>query len=322
MGCPRGADTSSITVISVDGGTATLQTRTGPFTAEIFPHSVAETTPIRLSELSAPPPEGFVDYSPIYEVAPSGLELVNGGRLEVPEANQLRFFDPALAIYTADSVDGPWIKLADSYPNAGFQMATLLRTGYFFVGYPTAGDGCQDAGGPPPSDGGNPNLTSCPCSRSLDSAPSMWCPRGADVAVTATLGPQGGTVTLDGTPDTLGVPFQIQIYPNSLTATTDITLRELSVSPPAGFTDFSPIYEIDPPGLTFEQGGAIQVNEVNVANGRVSWQDLAIYAAESADGPWRKLDDQQPNAGFTTATLLSTGFFFIGRPSSEDAACE
>jgi hypothetical protein len=314
--CPRGADTSSTTSIGPDGGTATLQTQTGPFTAEIFPHSLANTTDVTLTELSAPPPDGFVDYSPIYEVAPTGVDLVNGGQIEIYTSNQLQWLDPALAIYSADSMDGPWTRLDDSSPNAGFLTATLLRTGYFFAGYPVSGDGCQSA---PPTDGGN--MTSCPCTRSPDATPSTWCPRGADVSVAANIGPAGGTVTLDGTPNTVGVPAQVQISPNSLPAPTAITLRELSAPPPSAFTDFSPIYELDPLGLALAQGSSIRLNEVNVANGMVSWNDLSIYTADSADGPWTKLDDQQPNAGFTTAAVVTTGFFFIGRPSSDDASC-
>ncbi|HTQ06068.1 MAG TPA: hypothetical protein VMI54_19535 [Polyangiaceae bacterium] len=320
-GCPVGTDASSSAFIGPEGGTVTVQTVSGTSSAQLFPNSLTDSIRISLTELNSPTPDGFIDYSPIYQVGPPGVDLPNGGVITLPYSNSIAKINPALAIYTADSLDGPWTKLDDTYPDAGFDMATLLRTGFFFMGYPSTGDDCLVNGEAPASWPTNATFSSCPCSRN-DPTPSMWCPRGADTSTTTTLGPDGGTATLDGTPDTLGVPFRIDIPAGAISVPTQVTLIELSAPTPDGYTDFSPIYEIDPQGLALAQAGSIQINETNVANGKVSENDLSIYTADSVGGPWTKLSGDAPNAGFHTAPLLGTGFFFIGRPASDDAGCE
>jgi hypothetical protein len=63
------------------------------------------------------------------------------------------------------------------------------------------------------------------------------------------------------------------------------------------------------------------IDETNRFEGKLGSEDLAIYTSISYGGPWSKLENQQPNAGFQTAAVPQTGFFFIGRPASDDADC-
>jgi hypothetical protein len=41
-----------------------------------------------------------------------------------------------IVIYFSESVDGPYVPLDDTYQNAGFSQATLLKSGYFLTAYP------------------------------------------------------------------------------------------------------------------------------------------------------------------------------------------
>jgi hypothetical protein len=322
--CPRGADTSSTTTIGPDGGSATLATQDGPFSIQVFANSFSQDEPITLTELSASPPAGYVDYSPIYEIAPTGLDLTKGGTIQIFYSNSLPFINPALTIYTADSVDGPWTELPDTLGNAGFNTATLTRTGFFFMGYPASSNDCQNpAGGSPFSGDDTSNYTSCPCTRHLGAAPNMFCPPGLDTATTTTIDAQGGTASVTGPadPDPF-IPALVLTVPNgAVTASTDITLRELSTPTPDDYTDFSPLFEIDPPDLAFATAVTVQIFEQNVANGVVSWNDVVVYGSDSVNGPWHELDHQSPNAGLISASTTSGGFFFAGRPASDDASC-
>jgi hypothetical protein len=177
----------------------------------------------------------------------------------------------------------------------------------------TAGNGPQGSAGAV--------ATTCPCSRRAEAPISMQCPRGSDRAIAMNVGPDGGSIALSGTRQTQaqGVPVKLDIFAGSLENETKITLLESSLSPPDGFVDWSPVYVIEPTGLDFVQGSGITIPWRN------SLQEiddsLAIYFAETADGPFEKLADSYVNAGFSQATALKAGYFFVGYPAASDSGC-
>jgi hypothetical protein len=181
------------------------------------------------------------------------------------------------------------------------------------------GAGTGGSSGGAPQGGGGSASVSCPCSRRAEAPISMDCPRGSDQTSTATVGPDGANVVLTGTRQTRGVPFKLEIFPGSLDDETEIGLVELAASPPSGFVDWSPIYAVEPAGIDFVQGAAIQIP----AYSSLTMLDraIAIYFSESADGPFEKLTDSYVNAGFLQATALKTGFYFVGYPAAGEGSC-
>jgi hypothetical protein len=91
---------------------------------------------LTLTELTTPPPAGFVDASPVYMVEPLALTLETPGEISLPLSN--RPGPQAFALYFTPSMDQPFVRMADSYNNAGFIQATLLRGGYYYVCAPAS----------------------------------------------------------------------------------------------------------------------------------------------------------------------------------------
>jgi hypothetical protein len=140
--CPWGTCTYVENVIGPTGGVlqvrGTAATQGVPAAASIPGAALAANTRVVFTELTAPPPAGFVDYSPVYALEPRTLELSAPGAISLPGTNVDGIFPTALAVYEASSPEGPFTRIADSYTNAGFFQATLLHGGYYFVGYPEA----------------------------------------------------------------------------------------------------------------------------------------------------------------------------------------
>ena len=150
----------------------------------------------------------------------------------------------------------------------------------------------------------------------------MDCPRGAGKSTSTRLGPDGGTASLDGTPATLGVPFSVVVFPGSLDRDVNIRLTELSTPTPDGYVDFSPIFAIEPGSLELTNGGALRIPwSVPHPGGGTIPKTLAIYFSASTAGGWERMSDNYTNAGFSQATALTGGYFFVGYPQPDDA-CE
>jgi hypothetical protein len=147
MSCPRGTGKSATTRIGPDGGTASLSLpRSVPFQVEVFAGSLSSDVDLTLTELAESTPEGYEDWSPIFAIEPLAVDFLNGGALEIPwevPHSGGGTVPRALTTFTAASLDGPWLPLADNYVNAGFCQATVLRGGYFFVGLAAADDACH-----------------------------------------------------------------------------------------------------------------------------------------------------------------------------------
>jgi hypothetical protein len=192
------------------------------------------------------------------------------------------------------------------FPTGGVAGDGVSPTGGVAGDWSIAGAG---AGG-----GGGTAGMECPCSRRPGSPISRNCPRGAGTSQTTTIGVTGGDAQLTGTTSTIGVPFRVRVFAGSLTEDTEIELTELTQAAPEEFFDYSPVYRVEPDDLEFVNGGEVSI-PWQVPSGFVP--TLAIYFSESPDGPFELMEDSYQNAGFSQATLLRSGYFFVGNPKPE-----
>lgn len=103
----------------------------------------------------------------------------------------------------------------------------------------------------------------CVCTR-RDAVPAGNCNRGTGESVSATIGPEGGTLTLereavDFRERHLPDRFTIRFPPGAILTPTLITVTELAEPPPADMVDWSPMYRIEPVGLALEVVAEVEV---------------------------------------------------------------
>src|SRR5260370_42699673 len=135
------------------------------------------------------------------------------------------------------------------------------------------------------------------------------CRARAGPSEALTTGPAGRLLRLGGQQATqTGVPFSLTIPPGALASDTIITVTETKVPPPADFVDYSPIYLVQPAGLTTPVALPIVIgwaNKSGLAAGGPS-AAFAMYPAPDAPGPFPRLPGRFANAGFLPRSL--TGF--------------
>jgi hypothetical protein len=184
----------------------------------------------------------------------------------------------------------------------------------------TAGAGQGGTAGVPhvagAGQGGTTSEPQCPCSRREGAPVSRNCPRGAGISSSTYVEMAGNDAVLSGTAATIGTPFRVRVFAGSIAYNTELILTELTVAAPEEFFDYSPVYRVEPDDLDFENGGEVTV-PWQVADGQVP-SDLDIYYSESEDGPYERMEDSYQNAGFSQATILRTGYFFVGAPKPEE----
>ena len=138
--CPVGANESVTVTVGPSGGTIVLWGQQGkgsgaPMRLDIPAGALSVDTAITITETSFSPPASFIDYSPVWQLAPVGLTFDKPVKIIMPWGNEDGTVDGPLASYW--SADGcAWEKVPDSYVNAGFENASIVRLGYGFVGYP------------------------------------------------------------------------------------------------------------------------------------------------------------------------------------------
>lgn len=183
----------------------------------------------------------------------------------------------------------------------------------------TAGTG---AAGTPPSS--HPPINGaplwCPCSRAPGgplTSEGVTCPAGTGRSKEATIGTMGGSLELS----TATGKFVLGVPPGALSSSTSVRVTELGRPTPAGYTDYSAIYEISPGGLQLRQRAPVTILwNFKLAPGSAftSPAEVAIYSATSPNGPWSRLEDSVVNAGSSTATLDRFAYLFVGYPTSLD----
>jgi len=127
---------------------------------------------------------------------------------------------------------------------------------------------------------------------------------------------QGGTLTLDGTPSTVGVPFDLEIPPGALTQPVALTVTETRTAPPDAYTDFSPVFDLAPHGLALAIPAKLTLPEANAGG----WSGaISIYVSTDAGSSYGRASDSYQNAGFAEASLSTIGPVFVGYPRNADA---
>ncbi len=166
---------------------------------------------------------------------------------------------------------------------------------------------------PPPS----PPQPGCPCTRRPGQGNSYLCPMGVGQTAYMYIGPEGGDIGLLAQQSARSnVPFGLTIPPGALDANTLISVTETDLGPPSGFLDWSPVYLVEPRGLSLHKVAGLQIpwssNESSASN-------LAIYARdENGSCGFKSLVDSYTNAGFEQASLTEFGYLFVGAPSTID----
>jgi hypothetical protein len=150
--CPAGVGEYSESTIGPAGGTVQVQGRqfaASGVAAELDfpPTAIAMPTDIKLIETNIPPPQDFIDWSPVYLVEPAGLALSvrtpmrlpwSSGPVPSPQSGPTAVTAAGLSIWF--SADGScFTRVSDSYTNAGFEQGSVTQLGYFIVGTPRTG---------------------------------------------------------------------------------------------------------------------------------------------------------------------------------------
>ncbi len=157
------------------------------------------------------------------------------------------------------------------------------------------------------------SATSCGCTRRPGSGNSWQCPEGIGEMVTSSVGPGGGTISIEGRQGPAsGVAAAIDIPPNAIAEPTDITLIETAIPPPHDFLDWSPVYRVEPLGFALATPAPI----------RLPWQNLSgtvptLGIWYSPDGScFSRLTDSYTNAGFEQASISRFGYFLVAAQRS------
>jgi hypothetical protein len=166
-------------------------------------------------------------------------------------------------------------------------------------------------------DGGASDGRACPCSRRPGENNSFRCPRGTGKVATAAIGPEGGTLSLGGTDATLGVAFSLEIPPNDLAETVVLSVTESTLPPPAAYVDWSPIYDLQPAGLTLSIPAKLTVPMTNVDG--VIPLDTSINLSADCGQSYSRLPDSYE--GVTSLWKLGPVFVGYPRTSVDVAAC-
>jgi hypothetical protein len=167
---------------------------------------------------------------------------------------------------------------------------------------------------------------SCYCTRRPDAPPSSQCPVGVGQFSQATIGPAGGTVTLQGRQGMVsGVPAKLDFPPMAIATTVDIKLTETNIPPPQEVLDWSPVYQVDPVGLALSVSTPIQLpwsgGPLGADGGLFTVPGLSIWF--SPDGTtFTPISDSYTNAGFEQGSATQLGYFVVGAPrTAATASC-
>ncbi len=166
---------------------------------------------------------------------------------------------------------------------------------------------------------------SCLCTRRDWQPTGIGCPKGAGQSIAMTVGAAGGTLRLAGQQGQVsGVAFSLTIPPGALAADVQIVVTETSLPPPDGFVDWSPVYAIEPAGLTFSSPASLDVPFSNGNGAMTLDKNLAIFSSSGLSGACAlsPLSPASINAGFAQAATTHGGFLIVGYASAGgDAYC-
>ncbi len=161
----------------------------------------------------------------------------------------------------------------------------------------------------------------CVCTR-RDPVPAGNCKRGTGESVSATIGPEGGTLTLEREPvdfreRQLPDRFTIRFPPGAILTPTLITVTELADPPPADMVDWSPMYRIEPIGLALEVLAEVKVR-ISQGTGPTLGRP-ALFWSSSSDCRLERLPGAFVGADIIQGQVGRLGFAISGYTKKGDA---
>jgi hypothetical protein len=186
----------------------------------------------------------------------------------------------------------------------------------------------DDAGSSSDANGDAPAAAvSCGCTRRPGTGNSFQCPAGIGEYSTATIGASGGTVQVQGRQGIAsGVPAQLSFPVGAITTPTDVTLIETAIAPPQDLLDWSPVYLVEPAGLTLAVRTPIEFpwssgSSPTSQGGPSSTTTTGLALWFSADGTcFTRVPDSYTNAGFEEGSTTQLGYFIVGTPRTAATA--
>ena len=130
------------------------------------------------------------------------------------------------------------------------------------------------------------------------------------------IGPSGGSITCNKT--------RLDVPPNALSVTTSITLKQVSASPPSGYSIVGSAYDIGPIGTTFALPATITLS-YDEADLQAGWreEDLAIWRK---NGTWQNLggavDTGANTVSLEVTSLSEYAILYAGVPGEGAPAAE
>jgi hypothetical protein len=186
------------------------------------------------------------------------------------------------------------------------------------------GGGCFADNGPyanVPKDPSN----RCPCSRAYGRAnppAGIYCPPGTGAGGEVVIGPEGGTLALPGH-DSFGGQVSLVVPPGALSQPTKLTMTELPVPTPIGYTDLTPIYDLEPAGLKLAAPAKLvmywDIYQAAGASLTLSLQG-GVYESLTQLGSYALLPGSSTGAGMSFAAIDTLGFVFASYPATLDPA--
>lgn len=151
----------------------------------------------------------------------------------------------------------------------------------------------------------------CPCSRRPGASSSFQCAMGVGETTTMDIGPAGGVLAIRAQQGkSSGVSFLLEVPPNALLDEVTATLTETSEPPPGDLIDYSPVYLVEPTDVTARFPMKLTVP----FGSNHEWKSLAIYVADTVDGPFEPIGDSYTNAGFMQGSTTRFGAFLVAAP--------
>jgi hypothetical protein len=227
-------------------------------------------------------------------------------------ASVLRNAEPGSAPAADQQVDGAAISAGDpGPPDAAGVMVTVDAAVALSPSSPDGAGPCTSLSIVDPGNSTQP-AGPCLCTR-RDANPAGTCPKGVGQSASATIGPEGGTLTLMGQQGAAsGVPFTLTIPPTALSTPTAVTVTELSTPPPGGFVDWSPVYRIDPVDAILTTPASL---DIPISNGRgtsAADQSMSIFWSGPQTCTLQRLPSSYTNAGFAQGSTTRFGYTIVG----------
>lgn len=168
---------------------------------------------------------------------------------------------------------------------------------------------------PPERDAGIDTADTAPACEAAPIAPRDAAATGIGCTVdkvftaTATIDRDGGDLKLEGT-NPHGVAFAIHVPPRALVDPIEITVSEINEVPSRAATLISPVYIIEPIGITFLKPVEVMLPMPKKFSGSFGPGIISAYIARDGVSSFAEMKDAHFNAGFFNVEVMTTGVLF------------